>query len=49
MLEVVLNDWVIDTNVTVEDDKGRRAVDEYSGISGRRVLALDGRGRLRPK
>jgi len=35
--------------VSVEDRKGKRSVDEYSGFGGRRVKALDRLGRIRPK
>jgi hypothetical protein len=33
--------------VTVEDQSGHRAVDEYVGVSGRRVTVLDELGRVR--
>jgi hypothetical protein len=35
--------------VTVEDQEGRRAVDEYAGVPGRRVKVLDPIGRVRKK
>jgi hypothetical protein len=35
--------------VTVEDQAGRRSVDEYEGIPGRRVMGVDHLGRLRRK
>ena len=35
--------------VTVEDHAGRRMVDEYTGIPGRRARVLDPLGRIRPK
>jgi hypothetical protein len=35
--------------VTVEDDEGRRAVDEYVDIPGRRIRVLDHLGRVRRK
>ncbi|PST25537.1 hypothetical protein C7U60_06575 [Mesorhizobium plurifarium] len=35
--------------VTVEDQSGRRSVDEYLGLPGRRVMELDDLGRVRPK
>ena len=35
--------------VTVEDDQGRRAVDEYLGMTGSRVRIVDSLGRLRRK
>ncbi|MDH3664592.1 MAG: hypothetical protein OEU92_32020 [Alphaproteobacteria bacterium] len=34
--------------VTVEDQCGRRSVDEFSAHSGKRVMELDALGRLRP-
>lgn len=33
--------------VTVEDRRGRRAIDEYVGLPGRRLRSLDSRGRVR--
>ena len=44
--------WVDDVQrprfaVTVEDQKGRRAVDEYVGIPGSRIRVLDQLGRIR--
>src|SRR5258706_8798219 len=33
--------------VTVEDEEGRRAVDEYVGVNGRRIRVLDHLGRVR--
>jgi hypothetical protein len=35
--------------VTIEDDQGRQAVDEYLGMTGSRVRIVDSRGRLRRK
>lgn len=35
--------------VTVGDHEGRRSTDEYLGLPGRRVMELDGLGRVRPK
>jgi len=35
--------------VTLEDNRGRRSVDEYIGTPGRRVKVLDQLGRIRPK
>ncbi|ASP70344.1 hypothetical protein CDO28_01390 [Sinorhizobium meliloti] len=35
--------------VTVQDQSGRRSVDEYLGSPGRRVMELDELGRVRPK
>jgi hypothetical protein len=35
--------------VTVEDQTGRRSVDEYEGNPGRRVMGIDHLGRLRRK
>jgi hypothetical protein len=35
--------------VIIEDDKGRQAIDEYTGASGSRVRTIDGLGRLRRK
>jgi hypothetical protein len=35
--------------VTVEDDKGRRVADEYTGIPGRRIRLVDHLGRVRRK
>lgn len=35
--------------VTIEDHDGRRSVDEYMGIPGRRIKVLDRLGRLRRK
>jgi hypothetical protein len=35
--------------VTVEDQRGRRAVDEYLGVPGRRIKILDQLGRVRRK
>ena len=35
--------------VTVEDQNGRRSVDEFRGFPGKRVMELDKLGRLRPK
>jgi hypothetical protein len=35
--------------VTIEDEKGRQAVDEYLGMTGRRVMIVDNLGRVRRK
>ena len=35
--------------VTVQDQSGRCAMDEYLGLPGRRVMELDELGRVRPK
>jgi hypothetical protein len=35
--------------VTVEDNEGRRAVDEYVGVPGRRIRTVDHLGRVRRK
>ena len=35
--------------VTVEDQVGRRSVDEYEGVPGRRIMGVDHLGRLRRK
>ncbi len=35
--------------VTVENKRGRRSVDEYVGVPGRRAKELDELGRVRPK
>ena len=35
--------------VMIEDHNGRRSVDEYRGIPGRRVKELDELGRIRPR
>lgn len=34
---------------TVEDHDGRRSIDEYRGVPGRRLKVLDALGRIRPK
>ena len=36
-------------SVTVEDYKGRRATDEYTGVPGARIKTLDPLGRVRKK
>lgn len=35
--------------VTVQNQDGRRSVDEYFGVPGKRVMELDELGRVRPK
>jgi hypothetical protein len=35
--------------VTIEDQAGRRSIDEYAGIPGKRIRVNDHLGRLRPK
>jgi hypothetical protein len=35
--------------VTLEDSRGRRAIDRYVGVPGRRVRKLDHLGRVRPE